>query len=613
MKRVALIIVAIFCFSAAYASNRVIKVALLADLHISPDNQNDKIMPALIDDINSEEYDLVITAGDLTNRGSFSELQQAYNHLRCIKHRQIATHGNHETTWSESGGRDFKRLWGHNGCTTAKVGEYTFVAFPAGPYIKMADGTVQDSRRLSWIESQLRGGSERGRVVAVCHYPLNNDITNRTEVISLLKRYGVTASLCGHYHKPRLMNFDSLPGIVGRSLMLPNGKGRSYGYTVLTFTGDSIHIAEKLIGKQPEHKYSIRQVKDSTIDKIKADPQPEQIDFGGFIAQRVICDNAEIYTAAQTVGNTLYYGNSAGELKAYNIDSKQLIWCHKFKEPIYSTPTITGNTIIVATLSQGIVALDLSSGKTVWHNKDGNTFIGNGAVADGYLYIGTLGTIYKIDCTTGKTLWSYKYGYGHPQARPTVTDNRVVFGAWDCHLYCLDSHSGRELWRWSNGSKNTLLSPGHSIARVAQGRVMVVAPDRYITCLELVTGKEIWRVKARKVRESSGLSSDGKIFYAKTMDGEMIAVPMDADHYSELWCTDVQWGYDHSFCPLITHNGVIYMANRRGKVAAVSSSGKLLSVGKFAGSAANDLCIGADGNLWVSFIEGTIWRLNAIK
>ena len=142
---------------------------------------------------------------------------------------------------------------------------------------------------------------------------------------------------------------------------------------------------------------------------------------------------------------------------------------------------------------------------------------------------------------------------------------------------------------------------------------MIVAPDRYTTCLELSSGREIWRVKARKVRESTGLSSDGNIFYAKTMDGEMIAVPMNTDNYTELWCTDVGWGYDHSFCPLLCHNGVIYMANRRGKVAAVSEDGELLAVGKFANSAANDLRIDTSGNMWISFIEGTVWRLDTLN
>ena len=613
MRRLTYIAIAVLLlFSACCNQDKPLKVALLTDLHITPGNENDSVMSSLVDDINSEEYDLVVVAGDITNMGSDAELKCAYNHLSRITHQQIVTHGNHETTWSESGGEDFVKYWGHNGCTTCSVGNYLFVAYPAGPFIKMADGTAQDGERLAWVERALKRGGKR-RIISICHYPLNDDLTNRTEIVSLLKKYGVSASLAGHYHKPQLMNFDSLPGIVGRSLMLPKESGRDFGYSVLTLRGDSISVAEKVIGKQPTELYAICQCSDSYINTLQCDPQPEPLSFDNFEAEQVISDNAAIYTAAQVCDGILYYGNSAGEVKAYNTDTKQFIWVHNFEKPIYSTPIIADELIIVATLDRGIVALNRHNGRVVWRNRDSNRYIGNGVVADGYLYIGTQGTMRKIECSSGKTVWDFNFSDQHPQGRPTVADGKLVFGAWDCHLYCVDCQSGSELWRWNNGSKNKLFSPGHIIPRVAKNRVMIVAPDRYMTCIDLNTGKQIWRIKQRKVRESTGLSNDGNTFYAKTMDGEMIAIPMNSDSYTELWCCDVGWGYDHNFCPLTTVDGVIYMANRRGKVAAVGENGEIIGVCKVANSAANNLCSDENGNIWVSFIEGVIWRLKSPK
>lgn len=612
MKRLILYIAALCSISVVYAQDKPLKVALLADLHISPGNYNDSIMPTLVDDVNSKKYDLVVVAGDITNMGSDEELKCAHNHLKGIIHRQLVTHGNHETTWSQSGGKDFEKYWGHNGCTTASVGGYLFVAYPAGPFVKMADGTAQDGQRLAWVEKQLKKGGRKG-IISVCHYPLNDDLTNRQEIVSLLKQYGVSASLAGHYHEPRLMNCDSLPCIVGRSLMLPKGKERNYGYMVLTLKNDSIFVAEKLIGQRATDCYAISQRTDSRVNNLECDPLPEPLSEGEFKAERVISDNAAIYTAAQVVDRVLYYGNSAGEVKAYNTDTKEFIWTKRFKDPIYSTPVIDGSLIIVATLSQGIVALNRENGRVVWRNNDSNSYIGNGIVEDHYLYIGTQGVMRKIDCINGKTVWKFAFSDQHPQGRPTVAEGKLLFGAWDCHLYCVDCQSGKELWRWNNGSQNKLFSPGHIIPRVAGGRVMIVAPDRYMTNIDLATGKTIWRIKQRKVRESTGLSSDGKTFYAKTMDGEMIAVPMTANSYTEQWCKDVGWGYDHNFSPLTVSDGIVYMANRRGKVAAVTESGERVSVGKFANSAANDLRADSDGDIWVSFIEGVIWRLKPQK
>ena len=71
--------------------------------------------------------------------------------------------------------------------------------------------------------------------------------------------------------------------------------------------------------------------------------------------------------------------------------------------------------------------------------------------------------------------------------------------------------------------------------RIVGKRVFIVAPDRYMTALDLVTGRVIWRVKQRKVRETTGVSGDGSKIYAKTMDGELLAVATAPDSYTEAW------------------------------------------------------------------------------
>ena len=173
----------------------------------------------------------------------------------------------------------------------------------------------------------------------------------------------------------------------------------------------------------------------------------------------------------------------------------------------------------------------------------------------------------------------------------------------------LDEATGERLWSWNNGSPQKLYSPGHIVPRIVGGRVFIVAPDRCMTALDLATGREIWRVKRRKVRETTGVSADGSAVYAKTMDGELLAVATDADCYMELWTVDAGWGYDHNPCPVEVREGVAYMANRTGCVASVSGDGRLFWAEKFASSAASDFFVDADNRLWVTFIEGKIFCL----
>ena len=62
MKRLILYIAVLCSISVVYAQDKPLKVALLADLHISPGNYNDSIMPTLVDDVNREKYDLIVIA-----------------------------------------------------------------------------------------------------------------------------------------------------------------------------------------------------------------------------------------------------------------------------------------------------------------------------------------------------------------------------------------------------------------------------------------------------------------------------------------------------------------------------------------------------------------------
>ncbi len=588
-----------------------ITIALLTDLHVTPGNSCDSKTDEAIAEINRAKYDLVIIDGDMTNMGSNEELHNIYGKLRRLRHRTLTTVGNHETTWSESGCTEFQRLWGHDGSTTAKVGDYLFVAYPAGPYMKMAEGGIP-TQTLAWIDSQMAKAGKR-RIVSVCHYPLNNDITNRVQLREVLAKYDVAASLCGHYHKPRLMNFDSIPGILCRSLSLGKGADEHFGYTILRFANDSIYVSEKRIGEKPVLQYAVRQGKSDEIAALPCDAEPAATNAETMGAELVVEDSGSIYTNVAVRDNIIYYGNSEGKVKAYDYADKRVVWERRFRNPIYSSPILHEDKLIVATLSDGLCALDSKDGRVVWRNRDCNGMVGDGVIANDALYIGMDGTMLRIDPQTGKTVWRFDFGKGQPQGRPTVEGKYLVFGAWDCHLYCVDTESGREVWRWDNGNANRLFSPGHIVPRIAGGRVMIVAPDRHVTFIDLASGRQLWRVKQRRVRETTGLSDDGKTFYAKTMDGEMIAVPTDADAYTERWCADAGWGYDHNFCPIAVCNGRAYMANRYGMVAEISKEdGTVLRTAKLGNSSANDFAVDADGNVWTTLIEGKIYKIKPI-
>ena len=118
-------------------------------------------------------------------------------------------------------------------------------------------------------------------------------------------------------------------------------------------------------------------------------------------------------------------------------------------------------------------------------------------------------------------------------------------------------------------------------------------------------------MKDYRVRESLGLSADKTKVYARTMDGELIAVSTQADEYDVIWMVDLGFGYEFSPCAVVESGGVVYAASRQGVVAAVDAeSGELLWRKKCGISAVNGFEVDERGDIYISLFEGKIWRIS---
>ena len=96
--------------------------------------------------------------------------------------------GNHETNWSESAGLTYKKIWGDDRFVFSK-GDYLFIGFPCGPYMKMGDGFVKHEDVL-WLDKTLKDSLKNSnkKVLNFAHYPLDNSVSNYKEVLSVLEK-----------------------------------------------------------------------------------------------------------------------------------------------------------------------------------------------------------------------------------------------------------------------------------------------------------------------------------------------------------------------------------------------------------------------------------------
>ena len=395
---------------------------------------------------------------------------------------------------------------------------------------------------------------------------------------------------------------------------LDMGSG-NYGYTLMTIDLDRqwMYIYNKVIGADPEQMYAYRINLDYYTPQLAESEFMPEFEYQQrllFKVKNVVADNASIFTRVGVDGKNLYFGNSLGYCKAVDKQTGELRWQYKTDAMLFSRPAVGDKNVVLPTSDKRLVWLDKKNGKPKWqYNADG-PYVADGIVKDNILYQGGYKTFQAWDVKRHRLLWKFDSINNYCQAAPVVDGNDVIFGAWDTYLRSLDRSTGALRWKWNNGKEVNLYSPGNVVPVVTPEHVVIVAPDRVTTTVDRKSGKEIWREKnENKVRESLGHSADGKVAYAKTMDGELVAMST-GDQYKLLWKVDLGFGYEHAPCIVLEHDGFIFCGSRRGMLAVIdATTHQLVFTSQLGSSEFNGFEVDQDGNIYCSLIEGTIWRI----
>lgn len=585
------------------------KLAILSDIHVTPGNANEGKLKEAVAEINGTDVDAVIVSGDLTNEGSDVQLRNVKSILDGITKPLYVIPGNHENNWSQSACKTFNDLWG-NDRFVFTVGKLVVIGMNCGPFMKMGDGHIKQED-LTWLDKTLSEMVKPGmKVLSINHYPLLDDLDNYRDYAYILKKYPVITHVNGHWHRWRQYETDGIIGLMVRCLDMGDG---DYGYTLMDvdLDHDWIHVYNKTLGKERDIRYAYKiNLNYYSIDTRKIQYSVPQ----DFKVEKVYADNASIFTRLGIDKDNIYFGNSMGYLRVIDKKKAKLKWEYKTTSMLFSRPAVADKVVILPTGDKRLIWLDKKTGKVLNEVAAEGPYVADGVIADGVLYQGGFKTFQAWNVNTMKLLWEYTDINNYCQAEPFVGQNDIIFGAWDTNLRSLNRETGTLNWSWNNGKTTNLYSPGNVVPAVTEGRVVIVAPDRNSTALDRATGKQLWRHhdNAVKVRESLGLSEDGKRAYAKTMDGTIVAMDTESDDYHQLWDTDCGFGYEHAPCIVLEHNGYIYAGSRRGMLAVLdAATGKLVFRYEMGSSEVNGFEVDpATGDIYCSLIEGTIWRVS---
>lgn len=589
-------------------------MAVLSDIHVTPGNACDSALRVAVDEINAGAFDLVVVNGDLSNEGSDEQLRNVHDILGRLRHPLYVLPGNHENNWSQSAIKTFIDLWGHDRIV-AVADSLALVGINCGPYMKMGDGHIKQED-LHWLRSTLDSLSAAGcRIISFNHYPLLADIDNVSDYVSLLEEYPVMAHVNGHYHLWGHYTAggngagSDMPCITVRALDTGNG---DYGYSIMEVDADSLRFFNKRLGldREPRYAFACR----TTHRKAAFPERPELKVPDGFEVTRVWADSASIFTRLGFDKDNIYFGNSLGQARAVRKSDGTLRWSMPTGASLFSRPVALKKKRVSVPTHDAILILNADKGKEVgrYASAEG-PYVADGTVTpDGKAYIqGAYKRIERRNPADGRLVWVYDSIFNYCQAAPAVDGDDLVFGAWDTNLRCLDLATGKLRWVWNNGKTANMLGPGNVVPVISGERVYTVAPDRFMTALDRRTGRQLWRDNSHRYRESLGHSADGSRVYAKTMDGELVAVDATVPDFKELWTLDLGLGYDHAPCVVAEHDGYIYTGSRRGIVTISRAEGpELVAFLPLGVSEVNGIDIDpTTGDVYVSLIEGTVWRI----
>ena len=587
--------------------------ALLTDIHISTSNPRpmEDLQRSIVDINQNPNIEFVVVTGDLTESGDRASIEAIKNELEKLNVPFYAASGNHETTWSESGVMDFTRVFGDSRFAFSHDGNF-FIGFNSGPVIRMADGHVAP-QDIAWLKQNLDSVSAAGDapIFVFTHYPLRNgDVDNWYDVTDVLRQHNVQCVMGGHYHRNLLFDCDGIADILNRSNM--RGKDSINGYSIISVT-DSIRFHEKRIGQAPEHWLSLPYGKKEYGPSDEA-LRPNFSVNNEYKQVRRVWHKAlkgGIYSTPVSDGKSLFIGDDVGVMYSLDLKTGKTNWTFDTGMRIVGSPAVSDGVVVFGSANYNIYGLDYKTGKELWHITTNQAVMGAATIHDGVAYIGGGdGRMFAINIHSGEVKWSFDELKNYVLTRPLVYSNKLYFGTWDTNFYALNLADGSVAWKWSNGKSNPKLSPASVWPVAANGKVFITAPDRYFTCLDAETGAEVWRTKEYKVRETVGLSEDGKTVYSKCMWDTIVALDATADEVVPRWVTNAEFGYEHNPAMPLEKDGTLWVSTKNGLLLGMDAqTGKVLWRHKIGNSILNTPLPLSNKECIFTSSEGTITRV----
>jgi outer membrane protein assembly factor BamB len=265
----------------------------------------------------------------------------------------------------------------------------------------------------------------------------------------------------------------------------------------------------------------------------------------------------------------IYIVNNAGTVFALDESRGKVRWKYRSHRCSAASPAVGNHLVFVALLNRPpcnashgvdgkVIAFDAETGRIRWQRTIGPTE-SSPLFADGLVVVGDWShNVYAFTASTGNLRWHFHAG-GLIKGAISLAGNRVYFGSYDTHVYALELHTGKQVWRASSQPRIGRTGTFYANPAVAYGRVFIGATDGKMYSYGATSGKLRW---------SNGtgdfIYSSAAVWRRNVMVGSY-----DGHFYSFDAATgDVRWRFDAngkiSGSPTVV-DGVVYFSTLSGK------------------------------------------------
>ncbi len=242
-------------------------------------------------------------------------------------------------------------------------------------------------------------------------------------------------------------------------------------------------------------------------------------------------------------GNSVISANNQGDIRAFDLQTGQLLWHIKAPFVISAGVGLGENVVLVGSAKGEIAAYSQQNGALLWRSHVSSEVLGAPQVAEGVVLVRTGdGQIAGLNRQTGEQLWLYERAtpalVARSNASMTVLKGNIYAGFAAGKLTAIGLHSGVIAWESSvsqprGNTELERISDITSVPIVDDTQVCATSFQGRLACFDADQGSTLW---TREFASDKGLTISRKYLFFTDTEGRVFG--LDKLSGSPYWKND---------------------------------------------------------------------------